>query len=317
MNQLFKDEATNRQFEEKGYVIVPFLDQTGLDRLYSLYHKNVPEPVTGMICTNCYKPYEVNKAIYDEMTHVFSQRADEIFQDYQLFGGPFVVKSHVETFEMNLHQDWCFTEEAKVNSGFIWCPLRDTFKEEGGGIYVLDGSHQFFNNIRCGNSGYSSVQLSDELRQLLTPLQVRAGEALIMKHGVFHGSFPNQTDQIRITAMGTITAANTSLMYYRQTEQPEVIEAYQVSEEIFTKDIENVLHGGVPVSGTFHKTLHIEPFQPKNEDILAKMQQKLGITPKLPSSPTQEKSNVLPSLKKQTLSVFGRLKRLLGGSKLL
>lgn len=101
-----------------------------------------------------------------------------------------------------LHQDWTYVDEGVAASGTVWIPLDDCDRTNGG-LHAVRGSHRLARTHR-GSPTYTqaAVHVIERLEaELLTPLDVPAGHAVVFDHRVLHGSFANRTDRPRVAVV--------------------------------------------------------------------------------------------------------------------
>src|SRR4030095_10533381 len=151
MKSLFKNQDLWLEAERNGYLVIPLLSEHQLQRLWRLYekfidHANVEDLYESSRHNSLETNREINQAICVELT----ASGEEIFADCDLYCGTFMVKSHHDSTFLPAHQDWSVVEEDQYNTLFIWCALQDV-SSINGGLFVLDGSHQYFKNIRSGS----------------------------------------------------------------------------------------------------------------------------------------------------------------------
>jgi ectoine hydroxylase-related dioxygenase (phytanoyl-CoA dioxygenase family) len=177
MEGLFRDAKTQAVYDENGYVIVPFLNEAEVSSLREVYNDHFSgKVITGLYPTHSRDSLELSLRISDVIQNAFKRRNDELLNDYRFFIGHYMVKSNVESREFELHQDWSVVEEGKFNVAQIWCPLTDTYPENGG-MFLIEKSHRFFNNWRSGSLFRFHYQVNEKTERHLTRLHIKAGDS--------------------------------------------------------------------------------------------------------------------------------------------
>lgn len=177
-----------------------FEDETigRLKKLYTEHFEN--QEINGLYATHnsntAEKGLQISKAIHE----IVSDRLQEVFPHYNYFLGHFMVKGANVKSEFSLHQDWNIVDESKYKSYQVWIPLQLT-SAANGGMFVVPGSHRFFNNYRSGSYGIPVVPYQKELAPVITSLIIPPGNVLVYQNALFHASHPNQTGQIRIAVI--------------------------------------------------------------------------------------------------------------------
>lgn len=232
MRQIFKDKNNQQFFEENGYVKLQILNQEQIRTLTDLYYNTLNIDTRNGFTTTIDYPASVKVQIAAVFDQIFGTIMHDLFIDHKALSYNFLTKK-TQNSVVPVHQDWSFVEEEKqdVYSFNIWCPLEDT-NSENGNFKVVPKSHllsyksRLLNEI---NAPYTAFK--DYLNQHTIELPTKRGEAIIYANSLFHGSTPNTTDSIRLTAGTLVVPANESLMLrYLSTDQKEV-ECYKLPDD--------------------------------------------------------------------------------------
>ena len=251
---LFRDPDRQALFDENGYVVVDLLDAARIESLLEFYQETVGDmQQEDLFESSRHCSLEMNFRIMHRIREVFEEPASEIFADSVLFGGTFMVKVQQQSTVLPLHQDWSVVDEDRHQSAFIWCGLHDV-SPEGGGLFVLPGSHRYFHNIRSGNMPSVRIPLHDPLADLVVDLPLRAGQAVTYSDRLFHGSRANRTGAPRIVCTGRVNEAGSTLLYYHQTEEGRVA-VIEASPEFYLKEIGKLARGGLVDGFPVRKTI--------------------------------------------------------------
>lgn len=233
-HRILKDPLLNQQLIQKGYIVLPFLNDNQiiyLKELYSKWHSdNQP--------TNFYKSYfssdkQYLKEVENIIFEFFKPNLNEYLIDHDLFGGMFVVRPHGQEGNIPPHQDWSLLDETKHWSLNTWCPLDDTHSDFG--IFkVLPGSHRFIQTIRGYGIPKHYGHLEDEIEKHFINLHMKAGEIVIFYHSLLHGSSMNLRQTPRVAVGCSVTPKNSQLLYQMIADNESKLRKYNVSKEFFS-----------------------------------------------------------------------------------
>lgn len=236
---LFKDQRLHDEYEQNGYVVIPFLNQKELNELKQLYLSIYSADVKGLYTTHSHSSGARNIQLHREIGNIMQGAMENIFIDFEYVVNHFVVKSHIVSDELRLHQDWSIVNEAITPIAQLWCPLTDT-DETNGGMFAINGSHLFFNNLRSGSLGMAFINRTPYINSRVTTFKVKAGEAFVFKMALFHGSFPNQSSQPRMVAFGSMVRKNQPWVYYQKRfdyDKCKIVDVYAMNTETFLTEL--------------------------------------------------------------------------------
>ena len=133
--------------------------------------------------------------------------------------------------EVPLHQDWSFVDDQRWRSYNVWAPLADV--DEGNGcLQLVAGTHTSARQPRAAGSAFFYADLEPMLRQHLRSVPLRAGEAVIFDHCLFHCSPPNASDQLRVAATAALLPQEAPMLYYHATRDDGSVEVYEVPDDV-------------------------------------------------------------------------------------
>jgi len=145
MRRLFNDDKLQEEFDEQGYVRVPFISAEKVARLKQLFFDTLPKSggqITGDDVSNAEVGYitydftfidknpEYKRMVFDIITADFAPEVKKYLAGYKPIIANFIRKK-TETGEVPLHQNWSFADEHKCTTVSIWCPLVDSTVENG------------------------------------------------------------------------------------------------------------------------------------------------------------------------------------------
>ena len=245
----FKNAKFQRDFDLNGYIVIPFLNQEKIVELRNLFfetHSSIPE---GFYSSSFSEDEVVKQKIINQIENVFGPSVEDIFGEIKKLGSCFLNKQPGIKGEMPVHQDWTIVDEPYQDSLTIWVPLQDV-DETNGAIQVIKGSHRFSNALRSPSLEDPFKLVSENLKEDLELIKLKAGEAIVFSHALLHASPPNLSKEPRIAVTYGLVSKNAQLLFYHKTKEGEV-EQYEVGEDFFQKY--NIQIGQKPQNGKYKK----------------------------------------------------------------
>lgn len=232
------DSTQNQQLQKEGYVVIPFLTATEVSELTTFFKSKIELQEGDFYATAHSNDVDFRKEMSDKIVEVIKHKVDSLFQNHELLGASYIVKSKNLSHALQPHQDWNIVDESKYRSFNIWIPLVD-LNDENGAILVMPKSHSWVVNYRHSSISCSYQEVHNQIWENMSPLFLKAGEALIYDHALLHASMPNTTQLDRIAcACGIIPNAAPMRYYWNNNGK---IEEYESSKEFFMT--ENVFVG--------------------------------------------------------------------------
>lgn len=238
MKPIFRNTVLQQQFDRDGFILIEnMLSREQMDELEKLFRTIEPDGLDRMYSNIYDRSKDENVNIDRIIRQCISEKLNNILQNFVLFQCVFLVKGVGPKGVSILHQDWSSVDEDRFESLSIWCPLTDT-NEENGCLYVAKGSHRIFRTVRCFTHPTVFMEFDNEIEPFVAPVYVKAGQAVIYAHNLFHGSKPNNsgTARIAVTA-GIFPDEAKSLFYFQDKTKPDVIEIFETNEEFFQSGI--------------------------------------------------------------------------------
>lgn len=240
MEILFIRPMDHKLLEKNGYAIFDFpgLERLGqlLDMLSGLIKEkqNAVADEQGFYFASFDSNSTFRKKVHELITEAMSPVINKYFPDYKAVVANIILKEPGDK-EVPLHQDWSFVDETQHLSYAIWVPLCETTKENGG-LFVLEGSHQWFNNYRSTKVNTKCIDLYPHLKQHLKFLQLKKGQGVVFSHKLMHYTPPNITKENRIVVQTAIIPKNIQPFFPYRESDDEDITVYQVNDEFFIKE---------------------------------------------------------------------------------
>jgi ectoine hydroxylase-related dioxygenase (phytanoyl-CoA dioxygenase family) len=134
-----------------------------------------------------------------------------------------------------LHQNWAFADERKVCTVSIWCPLVDSF-EENGTLQVVPGSHKRFGEVRGPMIPSELDDIKKEIiSDYLVPLNLKAGNAVVLDDSIIHYSAINKTNDLRLAIQLILIPGEVPSIHYHMNpaESAEEVNVLEVDRDFY------------------------------------------------------------------------------------
>jgi hypothetical protein len=240
---LFKNPEIEKQYLQDGCVVLPLLHEKELTQLSALFDRNYKLQMQGLQPLLRVGSANKNIELHHEIAEILTPVLQEWFHSFAFNANHFIVKGANDPNEFRLHQDWNVVDETQFIAAHIWIALQDTDKENGG-LFVVKGSHKFFDNYRSGSCGIAFIDQTEIAKPHITTIKLKRGEAIVYQQSLFHGSYPNTTNQPRLTCLCSIRALSAPMLYYHCDK--EGLSSYEISPEILFEQIDVLEKGGPP-----------------------------------------------------------------------
>ena len=208
MRRVFNDDDLQKQIEDKGYVVVPFLNEEDVIEMKALHNKHFSKLEYwpgGLYITIFEKDDDIKSDTNFAIRNKTSKKCAELLDNYKSVNSSFAIKLPMELSLKELHQDLTVTDETKYTSLILWAPLLDV-DENNGCIWAVEGSHDYF-GIRPRQNRYFHPfdYIKDHIwKHHAVPVRMKAGEALILDCRLIHGSLPNFSDEPRVAVLNVM-----------------------------------------------------------------------------------------------------------------
>jgi ectoine hydroxylase-related dioxygenase (phytanoyl-CoA dioxygenase family)/thioesterase domain-containing protein/4-hydroxybenzoate polyprenyltransferase len=232
-----------QELEENGYVILNnFLSEAELQDLreFDSTHPR-PEDIANGTTINT-SDLSYRQQVNQKLTSIVSTKLPVTLPGYRTAFCTWYRKSpNSSTNATPLHQAPSLTDETDTRSYGIWCPLTDVTPENGC-LSVVKGSHHLNSKPRpfypFAPFPYDSTLASLIQDNYLTPIPLKAGQAILYDKRLFHSATANPTDTERVAFTCLICPSDQpSQFVYRPSADTETIEIYQVPDDFYNRYI--------------------------------------------------------------------------------
>lgn len=238
MRNYFKDINLDATVKKNGFVVVPFLKSDELNALLRTFNTIPTNEINSFYATSHQTDVSFRKKMSELIKKNLSRSLNEYMIDMDLLGGSYIAKPPKYEHVLQPHQDWNIVDEEKFRSFNIWIPLVD-LDESNGAIMVMPGSHRWIKSYRHASIPCAFKQVHNLILEYMTPLYLRAGEALIYDHALLHASQPNRSDKMRIACASGVKPEEADMVFYWNNNGK--VEEYNSSPDFFMQ--ENVFTG--------------------------------------------------------------------------
>jgi len=240
-----KGGRSDGQLKALGYCVIPgFLSADEVASLLAYYAQsglNAERTQPNYLYAHPDKSREVSRAISEQVSKAMQRH----FSSGHLLGGVFMVKRPGQNREMDYHQDWSLVDETEHVSYNLWCPLTDA-DARSGALSVIERSYLVGLPYRSSTMPPLEIPHSKELKRFITGFSFRAGDAVLYRHSMFHGSGSNLSDTDRIAIACGIIPEGVPFIYQHWNEGRKAIESCEVDQNFYIDHIHDVLSGTIP-----------------------------------------------------------------------
>jgi ectoine hydroxylase-related dioxygenase (phytanoyl-CoA dioxygenase family) len=247
MKDIFKSQEHQSHFDKYGYVVVDANLAGEIDKMAAFTEPYLTNLSTDFYYSLIANDLEGNKRIRDTLRRGLQSFYDTFLVGYKSLNESFLVKPANTSDELLLHQDWCYTYEKKFQSLTLWMPLCDV-DQNNGALFFLAGSHKWFNNLRSSSFATARISSSDLPAGELRQVNLRKGQLLLFHPAIFHGSFPNNSNQHRTVVTSVILSENADYIYFQAVaNDPEKnVKTYKLDEDSFLRELKTMAVGVDP-----------------------------------------------------------------------
>ena len=245
--------------DKLGFCTFQIFEDADIASLKALYEKHFAQKeMVELYASHNSNPIEKSIAINNSIKEIVKPKLQNIFPEYDYFIGHFLVKGANTQKEFALHQDWNIVDESKYKSYQIWIPLQLSYPTNGG-IFVVPGSHLFFNNFRSGSYSIPVIPFDKIVEPLVTDIIVPTGNVLVYHNGLFHASHPNRTNEDRIALIVNFAEKQAPTFYFHKNDQQKKTELYSITGETLIQHLPQLEKGIVDSTFEQKSSTHLSP----------------------------------------------------------
>ncbi|MBK9353445.1 MAG: phytanoyl-CoA dioxygenase family protein [Bacteroidetes bacterium] len=228
------DESKQQQFDKLGYCIIPLLKEGDLIKYNKLYGDIHSVDSKGFFPSTYSNNKEYRKEISIQLKSATHDLLPNHFKDYKVFTGNFIIKHQGKGTELGLHQDMTLVDESQYIGINVWCPLCDITKDNGA-IWFLEGSNRIFSTYRGPSIPNIYDKFPEDIMQCMTPIYLKAGEAIVFDHSILHFSPPNLSNKDRVAFNIFIAHKDATVVtaYYEKNSGKNQVELFQQEDTFF------------------------------------------------------------------------------------
>jgi hypothetical protein len=242
---LLADSEMNAKLNAQGYIVLQsFLTERIIGNILNYYksiHLNSDKTKPNYLYLTPEKSWEINQVIKSNLEEPFNRN----FKKGKFLGGVFMIKKSGENKEVDFHQDWSLVDETEYVSYNLWCPLVDTTVETGA-LMIIDKSDKAGLPYRSSSLPPLEVKHHKKYDRFIKKFRLKAGDAILYKHSMFHGSDNNTSSQERVAIACGIIPEKIPFVYQHWDTNKSSIISYEVDEDFYIKYIHEILAGKIP-----------------------------------------------------------------------
>lgn len=211
---IFTDTNIEEEFLLKGYVVVPkVLKQAVVQELLDYHFSSNNQLETGFKTSVWSDNKTYRKQTFDLLKPIYDTALKYILIDHEGIMGNYMIKEPQEGSFIDIHADWCFTEEPDTIAINAWVPLVDT-SIQNGCLRILPYSHHFNYHIRGRQITHQFEDLKALMEDLSEDVIVQAGDLVLFNVACIHHSRDNQSQDKRPAVSMVMVPKQARLLHY-------------------------------------------------------------------------------------------------------
>lgn len=217
---VFNDPRLEESFTRDGFVVVDFASPELIEALLAEYAGGDSGIHEGYYPSLMSSDLDYKAATHRRVTDLLWPHLRRYIGGYRPLLGVFMVKHPGPDTEVPPHQDWVIADESLRPSMTVWLPLTPVTPDVGQ-MRVLPGSNHWLEGLR-GSPSFPT-QWEDEYArvrdELMIPVVLAPGEAMIYDIRVLHGTPPNRSGSTRVaTSLYAIPDDSDPIHYHRDPQ---------------------------------------------------------------------------------------------------
>lgn len=250
----FISSELQHQYENFGYVLIKdVLDLPEVEQLKKLFelHYSYAGELNTMWNSLCDIPHNRSTILSNQILSIVKPKLDKHLQNYICPAATFLVKNPTPNSTVALHRDFSVQDEPDFAYQNIWLPIVDTTPLNGQ-LYVLKGSHKFFDYPLPHNAIWPYLEHETFLIKYCDVIDAKAGDLVIYGDKILHGSSDNLTNKPRPVVHFGLLHSEAQLLYYFLNNETKEVTVYEVPYSFFFENAWGNQDGRFPILKKFH-----------------------------------------------------------------
>ncbi|MDZ4846797.1 MAG: phytanoyl-CoA dioxygenase family protein [Chitinophagales bacterium] len=265
----FKNAEIEDSLNEYGFVHLPgFLSGNEVHEFYALFQSLHTNNSAGQNMWNSLYDLPNGKGVAasEQLKEKLAGKFSGWLHDFKMPVVTYMVKNPTAESNCELHRDNSAFDETRFEYRNGWIPLVD-INEKNGALYVLPKSNHVFDYCLPMATEWQYKSMTPELMKHVHVVYAKAGDLVVYKDKMLHGSFHNHTTQPRPVLHFGLLHPEASTCYYRRNQQENRVDVFSVQPDFFfEKDFEQALAGRKP-----EQSFPYNPPELRIEDVLEKI----------------------------------------------
>jgi hypothetical protein len=224
-----RNRDLQRRLERDGWVVVPGLATEHLASLRGIADSVVRGPVPAGLpeaWQSMKAPGGAWELSLDHLDDACREEVEErsaaawgdlvpaLCPDHRVVLTAFLFKHPGADGVLPLHQDPTVVDERRHRSVTFWVPLDPISRRlDNGPLHVLPGSHRVARALRGTGTVPEYLSRVERLWRHAEPVDVEAGDVVVMDSRLVHGSPPNADQQVRRVMSGVVVPREAELVH--------------------------------------------------------------------------------------------------------
>lgn len=227
-----KNKSNGKTLYDKGYYIEDSLPASAILELEKLYTTHHQFDDKGMYNTLYSKDIDHRKLIHNELSKILEGYLDKQFEGYKILYSVFFLKGPATNSYLLTHQDLSIVDEEKYSYIHLWIPL-DNITTQNGAICIIEKSHHLYAPYRGMSIPFSCINIQDNIKKYLKPIELNKGETLVFDPKTLHCSLPNKTNKTRPVVVVILAPMESNIQVCYQNPMTNKIEVIAQEDDFF------------------------------------------------------------------------------------
>jgi len=208
------DVEHQSRFARDGFTSVPLLGPPSVQALRDLYASLPSLGGRGFETDFGVDDPERKQAIHEAVGAIVAPALGGLLVDHRPFMTTFLAKWPGDDGALYIHQDWTYLDEQRFRSAVVWIALDDVGPgADNGPLMVLPGSHRVAGELRGTRTSQWYADHIGAIGPTLVPVEVTAGEAVVLDNALVHASPPNRSNAMRLAVAIAVVPVEAELVH--------------------------------------------------------------------------------------------------------